>query len=88
MSFRIVINGREVINPFARFGIAALGMMLLFVFALFILFVVLPLVGLTLALTTGIILAVFIAALLTAFVYSMPFARRWRNDKRRLRDRR
>jgi len=84
----IVINGREVKNPFAKFGIAALSMALLFGFALFVLFVVLPLIGLTLALTTGTLLAVFFAALLTAVSYSRPFVRRNRTDKRLPRDRR
>ena len=87
MPMRIVINGREVTNPLARFGIAVLGVVLLLGFALFILFIVLPLIGLTLALTTGIILSVFLAMLIVAFVYSLPFARRWRNDKRLPHDR-
>lgn len=88
MPTRIVINGREVTNPFAKFCIAAVGVVLLFALALLVLFVVLPLIGLTLALTTGIILAVFSAALLTGVLYSLPFVRRNHTDKRLPRDRR
>jgi hypothetical protein len=76
MTTQIIINGREVNNPLARIGIAALAAVVLFGIALFVLFIVLPLIGLTLALTAGIIVAVFLAALLTALLYSLPFGRR------------
>ncbi len=61
---RLVVNGKEVTNPFARavLGVVAIALSIL------VLAIVLPLIGITFALSLGIFLGVFAAILLILLV--------------------
>jgi hypothetical protein len=61
---RIVFNGKEVTNPFAR---ATIGAVAIAVFVLFLL-LVLPLIGIVFAISLGIFLWVFAVILLVLFI--------------------
>ena len=64
MAMRLVVNGKEVTNPFARaiLGLAAIALSIL------VLAIALPLIGITFALSLGIFLGVFAAILLILLV--------------------
>jgi preprotein translocase subunit SecF len=64
MAMRIVINSKEITNPFARaiIGVVALAVVIL------LLLLVLPLIGIAFAVSLGIFLGVFAAILLVVFI--------------------
>ena len=64
MAMRLVVNGKEVTNPFARaiLGVAAIALSIL------VLAIALPLIGITFALSLGIFLGFFAAILLILLI--------------------
>ena len=64
MAMRLVVNGKEVTNPFARaiLGVVAIALSIL------VLAIVLPLIGITFALSLGIFLGLFAAILLISLI--------------------
>ena len=65
MAIRIVINEREVTNPWVRLLIALSTLLVAGIFGAFVIFVVLPLIGIAVTLTLG-LLGVFLLALVIA----------------------
>ena len=65
MAIRIVINEREVTNPWVRLLIALSTLLVAGIFGAFVIFVVLPLIGIAVTLTLGLI-GVFLLALVIA----------------------
>lgn len=63
MTTHIIINGREVSNPLARWLIIIAGIASAFAFSAALIFFILPLIGLTLTFTIGLVLAIFFALL-------------------------
>ncbi len=70
MAMRIVINSKEITNPFVRaiIGIVALAV------AILLLLLILPLIGIAIAVSLGVILGIFAAILLVVFI-GILFAR-------------
>jgi hypothetical protein len=64
MAMRLVVNGKEVTNPFARaiVGVVAVALSIL------VLAIALPLIGITFAISLGIFLGVFAAILVILLV--------------------
>jgi ABC-type transport system involved in cytochrome bd biosynthesis fused ATPase/permease subunit len=61
---RLVVNGKEVTNPFARAIIGVVAIVL----SILVLAIVLPLIGITFALSLGIFLGFFAAILLILLI--------------------
>lgn len=68
MSIRIVINGKEVKSPLARFLIGLLGVVVLTLFGVVFVVVILPLIGVTLVLSFGIVLMIILASFISILV--------------------
>jgi ABC-type transport system involved in cytochrome bd biosynthesis fused ATPase/permease subunit len=64
MAMRVVVNGKELTNPFARAIVGVVAIALLIP----ILAIALPLIGITFAISLGIFLGVFAAVLLVLFI--------------------
>lgn len=76
MTMRLVINGREVRHPLARFAMAVVLMLAAVLVTLLVFFVVIPLLGFVLALIVGVILSVLIVGLLAASMCAPQLLRR------------
>ncbi|MDH5180766.1 MAG: hypothetical protein OEZ39_02205 [Gammaproteobacteria bacterium] len=63
MGSRMYVNGREVTNPAARWLIVAVGISFALAVSWAFIFIILPIIGLTLTFTLGLILAVFLGML-------------------------
>jgi hypothetical protein len=72
---RIVINGREITNPFVRILV---GLLALAIFALLLL-LFLPLLGITIAISLGMMM-IFIAAVIAVACVSLLFSRRRKSN--------
>ena len=70
MSMRLVVNGKEVTNPFARAIVAVVAIAL----SILVLAIALPLIGITFAISLGIFLGLF-AALLVILLVGYRFHR-------------
>ena len=69
MSGRIVINGREVKNPVARFLIKAAAVLVAAAIVILVLVVVLPVVGVVVAGAVGIALAAAVLAIVAVPIF-------------------
>lgn len=65
---RLIINGKEVTNPVVKFFIGTGTILVAVMFFAFIVFVILPLLGIALTISVGII-TVFLAALIFAVLW-------------------
>ena len=68
MNIRIVINGKDVESPIARFSIGLLAVVGLTLAGVVLVLVVFPLIGITLVLTFGIFLVIALSSLISVFV--------------------
>lgn len=68
MVMRIVINDREVTNPLAKFFIVFSAMVMAGLITAAVAFVVLPLVGITVAVSFAFVLAIVAASVVGAFI--------------------
>jgi len=82
MPIRIVIHGREISNPLVKSSVGVLMLMLFFSLTVVILFIILPLIGLTFAFIFGIIVSAFITTLLSAVVFWLSVVIRHRSKKK------
>lgn len=64
MASQIIINGREVTNPVAKFFVFMIGFSFALAAAALLIFIVLPLIGLTITFSFGIIVVFFLAMLI------------------------
>lgn len=77
MTARIVINDREINNPFARLAIIFASMLVAGLVMAGVVFVILPLVGITVALSISFVFAIVVASMfgvLVLLVFSMLYA--------------
>lgn len=63
MTTHVIINGQEVRNPVAKWLLIILGFIFAFAIASAVIFIILPLVGLTLTFSLALMLAIFLALL-------------------------
>lgn len=64
MAMRLVVNGKEVTNPFAR----AIVWVLAIALSILVLAIALPLIGITIAISLGVFLGVFAAILVILLI--------------------
>jgi ABC-type transport system involved in cytochrome bd biosynthesis fused ATPase/permease subunit len=76
MAMRLVVNGKEVTNPFARAIVAAVAIAL----SILVLAIALPLIGITFAISLGVFLG-FFAALLLILLIGYRFHRPKKPDR-------
>lgn len=73
MSIRIVINGKEVESPLARFLIGFLAFVVLTLFGVVFIVVILPLIGVTLVLSFGIFIVIAVVSLMSLLIALMAY---------------
>lgn len=66
---RIVINDREITNPFTRFFIIFSAMVVIGLITAGIVFIILPLLGVTVVITVTFVLAIVAASVIGAFIF-------------------
>ena len=74
MPVRIVIDGREVRNPLARFALALVALLLLMVFLGLVVFVILPLIGVVVTLSLGTVAVMILVSMISALVLAVTMA--------------
>ena len=68
MSIRIVISGKEVESPLARFLIGLLTFVVLTLFGVVFIVVILPLIGVTLLFSFGIFIVIALVSLISLLI--------------------
>lgn len=73
MSIRIIINGQEIEHPLVKFTVSLLALIVFVVFSALLVFIILPLIGITLVVSLGIFIAVFLGVSLSLLVAMLIF---------------
>jgi len=81
MSIRVLIKGKEVKSPLARFFIGLWAVILSTLIGIVFVFVILPLMGVTLVLTLSVIAIIVLVVLVTLLVTLAAFQYHNRNQK-------
>ena len=68
MVMRIVINDKEITNPVAKFFLIFSAMVVVGLITAGVVFIILPLLGITVVVTVSFVLAIVIASIVGAFI--------------------
>jgi len=71
MTTHIIVNGREITNPFARALLAIGAIITAGIIAAFLVFVLLPLIGIAVSLSIGFVLIIIAAMFVAAAVMAL-----------------